>query len=50
VQAYAEGEDYNYALMAYNGGEGDLRRMIRDGYTSSAYSRKVIGRMAKYGN
>lgn len=28
-------------LMAYNGGQGYMRKMVRKGYTSSKYSRKV---------
>lgn len=41
-------DDVHRALAAYNGGESYARRLWRNGYESTAYSRLVVERMTKY--
>lgn len=45
LAGYCHKYDIHTALMAYNGGQGYMRKMVRKGYTSSKYSRKVVGIM-----
>lgn len=45
VKKYA---DYNLALMAYNCGEGGANRLWKQGIYSTAYSRSVMARYAKW--
>lgn len=45
LAGYYHKYDIHRALMAYNGGPGYMRKMVRNGYTSSKYSRKVVGIM-----
>ncbi len=45
LAGYYHEYDLHRALMAYNGGQGYMRKMVRKGYTSSKYSRKVVGVM-----
>lgn len=42
LAGYYHTYDLHRALMAYNGGQGYMRKMVRKGYTSSKYSRKVV--------
>ena len=48
LAGYYHKYDIHRALMAYNGGQGYMRKMVRKGYESSKYSRKVVERMEKY--
>ena len=45
LAGYYHKYDLHRALMAYNGGQGYMRKMVRKGYESSKYSRKVVGIM-----
>ena len=42
LAGYYHKYDIHRALMAYNGGQGYMRKMVRKGYTSSKYSRDVV--------
>lgn len=42
LAGYYHQYDLHRALMAYNGGQGYMRKMVRKGYVSSKYSRKVV--------
>lgn len=49
LAGYYHKYDIHRALMAYNGGQGYMRKMVRKGYTSSKYSRKVVKIMGEAG-
>lgn len=42
LAGYYHKYDIHRALMAYNGGQGYMRKMVQKGYESSKYSRKVV--------
>ena len=42
LAGYYHKYDIHQALMAYNGGRGYMRKMVRKGYESTKYSRKVV--------
>ena len=44
----AEYEDLHKALMAYNMGEYGAKKLWKDGYESSSYSRKILELMSEY--
>lgn len=50
LAGYYHKYDIHSALMAYNGGQGYMRKMVRKGYESSTYSRKVVGIMEEMQN
>lgn len=43
LAGYYHKYDIHRALMAYSGGQGYMRKMVRKGHASSKYSRKVVG-------